>query len=64
MKEYKKFKRRQMRFYLNEEAILKIIVSAKHRDCTLSDVVETELMKLDISKADTKAKDNDKDSKR
>ena len=56
-----------MRFYLNEESIFKLTVKAvkaKHRDCTLSDVVETELMKLDISKADTKAKDNDIDNQR
>ena len=60
----KEYKRRQMRFYLNEESIFKLTVKAKHRDCTLSDVVETELMKLDISKAYTKAKDNDTDNQR
>ena len=53
-----------MRFYLNEESIFKLTVKAKHRDCTLSDVVETELMKLAIRKADTKAKDNDSNSNR
>ena len=60
----KEYKRRQMRFYLNEESIFKLTFKAKHRDSTLSDVVESELMKLDISKADMKAKDNDTDNQR
>ena len=60
----KEYKRRQMRFYLKEESIFKLTVKAKQRDCNLSDVVESELMKLDISKADMKAKDNDTDNQR
>ncbi len=59
MQEQYKYKRRQIRFYLNEKAIHKITVKSAETGCTLSDVVEEQLLKLDISKANEKAKDND-----
>ena len=64
MQEQLKYSKRQIRFYLTEKAIHKITVKSEQTGCTLSDVVETELMKLDIRKADTKAKDNDSNSNR
>ena len=64
MQEQLKYYKRQIRFYLTEKAIHKITVKSEQTGCTLSDVVETELMKLDIRKADTKAKDNDSNSNR
>lgn len=59
MQEQFKYSKRQIRFYLTEKVIHKITVRSEQTGRTLSDVVETELMKLDIRKADKKAKDND-----
>ena len=59
MQEQYKYTKRQIRFYLTEQAILKATVKSEQTGGTLSDVVENELLKIDINTANKKAKDDD-----